>query len=171
MAVEGVTSGQSVYNNVTTPTTEANAQLSLTDFYTLLAAQMKYQDADNPMDTSEMMASMVQTQMIQAINDMNSMQMTTYAASMIGKEVTIAEVDSNGQYKGEVEGTVTSVLLGSSPMIFIGDKAYYLNQIMSIGTLPKGEGDGENSGETENEGSGDDAAEGVEGTEGADGDK
>ena len=88
----------------------------MTDFYTLLAAQMKYQDADNPMDTSEMMASMVQTQMIQAISEMTTMQMTTYAASMIGKEVTVAEVDANGQYTGDKVGTVTSVLLGSSPV-------------------------------------------------------
>lgn len=137
MAVEAVTGGQSAYTNINVPTTEANASLSLTDFYTLLAAQMKYQDADNPMDTSEMMASMVQTQMIQAISEMTTMQMTTYAASMIGKEVTVAEVDANGQYTGDKVGTVTSVLLGSSPVIFIDDKAYSLSQIMSIGKLPE----------------------------------
>ena len=35
--------------------------LSINDFYKLLSAQLRYQDADNPMDTSEMMAQMVQT--------------------------------------------------------------------------------------------------------------
>ena len=45
-----------------------NAGLSIEDFYKLLAAQLRYQDADNPMDTSEMMAQMVQTQMIDTIN-------------------------------------------------------------------------------------------------------
>ncbi len=167
MAVEGVTSGQSAYaTNINTPTTEANASLTMTDFYTLLAAQMKYQDADNPMDTSEMMASMVQTQMIQAINEMTTMQMTTYASSFIGKEVTVAKVDSNGQYAGEESGTVTGVLLGSSPMIFIGDKAYYLNQIMSVGKIPETEGSG-NSGETGNDGQTGETG----GTEGTDSDK
>ncbi|HCR82063.1 MAG TPA: flagellar hook capping protein, partial [Lachnospiraceae bacterium] len=62
--------------------------LSINDFYKLLAAQMQYQDADNPMDTSEMMAQMVQTHMIEAITNMSTINTITYASSMVGKEVT-----------------------------------------------------------------------------------
>ena len=40
----------------------ASNELTMTDFYQLLAAQLKYQDADNPMDTSQMMVQMVQTE-------------------------------------------------------------------------------------------------------------
>lgn len=111
------------------------------DFYTLLAAQLKYQDADNPMDTSEMMASMVQTQMIQAIMEMSSMNMTSYASSMIGKQVTVAEIDSQGMYTGDKTGVVTGVVLGDNPVIFIGDKAYNINQVVSIGEIPKSDKD------------------------------
>lgn len=38
------------------PVSTENSTMSLQDFYYLLAAQLKYQDADNPMDTAEMMA-------------------------------------------------------------------------------------------------------------------
>ena len=115
---------------------EDKTSLTVSDFYKLLAAQMKYQDADNPMDTSEMMAQMVQTQMVQAITDMTTMSTTTYAASMVGKEVTVAEVDSNGQYIGKSNGLVTGVVLGSTPVICIGNKSYFLSQIMLVGKEP-----------------------------------
>lgn len=120
-------------------------ELTLSDFYKLLAAQLQYQDADNPMDTSQMMAQMVQTQMIQAITQMSSinsemytMNAISYATSMVGKEVTMAEVDDEGKFTEETTtGTVTGVLLGSNPILYIGDKEYTLSQIMSIGDVPK----------------------------------
>lgn len=140
MAVGPISGSNSDYRAESIPT-GTNKSLSTMDFYTLLAAQLKYQDADNPMDTSEMMASMVQTQMIQAITEMSSMNMTSYASSMIGKEVTVAEIDSQGMYTGDKTGVVTGVVLGDNPIIFIGDKAYNINQVVSIGEIPKSDKD------------------------------
>jgi flagellar basal-body rod modification protein FlgD len=113
----------------------------MTDFYTLLAAQLKYQDADNPMDTSEMMAQMVQMQMITTLNEMSTaisdlslVDTTSYAVSMIGKEATIALVDDNGYYTGEeVTGTITSVNLGTDPTVTVNGQTYSLSQMMTIG--------------------------------------
>lgn len=145
------------------PVSTENSTMSLQDFYYLLAAQLKYQDADNPMDTAEMMGTMVQTQMIQAISQMTQTNVTTYAASMIGKEVTVAEMDKDGMYTGDKTGTVTGVLLGDNPLIFVDGKAYYLSQIVAVGDIPKddeatkpdesqkpseGEGSGGTGGET-----------------------
>lgn len=138
MAVSGVNStvDPDLYTQKsTTPTSTANSTMDLEDFYYLLAAQLKYQDADNPMDTAEMMGTMVQTQMIQAISQMTQTNMTTYAASMVGKEVTIAEVDNDGMYTGEKKGTVTGVVLGDNPLIFVNGKAYYLSQIVAVGNV------------------------------------
>lgn len=137
---------QAITNNMTAgragnsaPVSTDNASMSISDFYNLLAAQMKYQDADNPMDTSEMMATLVQTQMIEAITQMSSMNMTTYASSMMGKNVTVAIMDKEGMYAGEKTGTVTGVVLGDNPLLFIGEDAYYLSQIVAIGDIPEGE--------------------------------
>lgn len=62
-------------NNVSATTEE----LTMTDFYKLMAAQMQYQDPDNPMDTSELMSTMVQSKMITAMAQMTSTSMITYA--------------------------------------------------------------------------------------------
>ncbi len=125
----------------------SSTELTMTDFYQLLAAQLKYQDADNPMDTSQMMAQMVQTQMITAlthmttaISDLSLVNTTSYAVSMVGKEVTIAEVDENGKYTGkEIKGTVTGVGLGTNPTVFVDGKSYAISQLMSIGETKKAE--------------------------------
>lgn len=130
------TDGLGIQKN-SAPVSTANSTMDLQDFYYLLAAQLKYQDADNPMDTAEMMGTMVQTQMIQAISQMTQSNTTTYAASMIGKEVTIAEVDNDGMYTGDKKGTVTGVVLGDNPLIFVDGKAYYLSQIVAVGEIPK----------------------------------
>jgi len=117
-----------------TNVTSAGKELTMTDFYTLLAAQLKYQDADNPMDTAEMMGQMVQTQMIQAITTMTENNTTTYAASMVGKNVTVEEVDEKGRKTMETtSGTVTGVVLGTDPTIFIDGKSYKVSQVTAIG--------------------------------------
>ena len=137
----------------------ASNELTMTDFYQLLAAQLKYQDADNPMDTSQMMVQMVQTQMITALNhmttaisDLSLVNTTSYAVSMVGKEVTVAKVDESGQYTGEeVTGTVTGVGLGTTPTIFIDGESYNLTQLMSIGSKEKAETPETETPETETE--------------------
>lgn len=145
MAVGPINGSQSDYRADSVPTA-TNPSLDQMDFYTLLAAQLKYQDADNPMDTSQMMASMVQTQMIQAIMEMTSMNMTSYASSMIGKQVTVAVMDNEGMYSGDKTGVVTGVVLGSNPIVFVDGVAYNINQVVSIGEIPKKDDD-KNDGE------------------------
>ncbi len=144
----------SVYerNNVSATTEE----LTMTDFYQLMAAEMRYQDPDNPMDTSELMAQLVQSKMITAMAQMTSTSMITYATSMLGKEVRVAEVDELGRGTGKyTKGTITGVsLAGDTPTVYIGDKEYKMTQIMSVGDVKtKEELDEENNktegGETE----------------------
>ncbi len=153
MPIQGVT-------NFTNPltvketATASSSGMDLNDFYELLAAQLKYQDADNPMDTSEMMAQMVQTQMISAITEMSQANVITYASSMVDKTVTVAEMDQNGMYTGEnTTGLVTGVILGDSPIIFVDGNGYYLSQIMSIGETPESEATPEDGDTSEGEGS------------------
>ncbi len=148
MAVDGVSQNASVSNySYTTKTDSTSGTLTVDDFYTLLATQMKYQDADNPMDTAEMMNQLVQTQMIEAIVQMSQINSTQYGMSMVNQTVTVVEVDDFGvpilEYDDEGEatqktttGVVNGVLMGSVPSIFIGDKEYSLSQVMTVGTVP-----------------------------------
>lgn len=139
-------------SNVSSPQTSLSMQatqtVTMTDFYQLLATQLQYQDADNPMDTSEMMGQLVQTQMSQmiqqmttAVSDLTTVNLMNYASSMMGKQVTIAEVDKSGNYTGsEITGVVTGVTLGTTPSVVVNGKEYSIVQIMSVGQVPEDEG-------------------------------
>lgn len=125
---------------------EDKTSLTMQNFYELLATQMKYQDADNPMNISDMVSQMAQTrmiavneQMIQSINQMSHINVTSYATGMMGKEIRVALKDKNGVYTGEnLVGTVEGVsLYDLVPKVFINGTAYELSQIMSVGTVPE----------------------------------
>lgn len=129
----------SVKESQNSTNTSAGSSLDMTDFLSLMVAMFQNQDIDNAASTSDMMNQMVQMSVVQAVTDIstliNDSTTLTYAASLVGKEVTI------GQYVGgdlqELVGTVTGTgTLNGEQVIFIGDDSYYLSDIMAIGKLP-----------------------------------
>lgn len=161
MAVEGVSGLTSnLYNELLSTQTSAvanNSEMSMDDFWQLLAAQLKYQDLSNPMSNSEMMNQMVQmatmnsmTSVSNAVsnfatvtNNLAQVTLTTYSTGMLGKEVTVATVDDSGKVTGEEKGVVTGVDLTGAQSIYVNGKKYELSQIMSVGEVPKQEDDAE----------------------------
>lgn len=115
--------------------TSTNANLSIEDFYKLMSAQLKYQDPSNPTDSTDMLNQMTQMAMISSIENMNIMTQTTYAASMMGKEVTVAKVaEGSNKLIGEEKGVVTGVnLSGKNMTIWVNGKEYPLSRVMQIG--------------------------------------
>lgn len=153
--------------------TSAKADLSLqtTDWLTLLVAQLKNQDMNNTMDSSEMTSQMAQYSQIQAINDMVSMQEeiygtnnTSYATSLMGKNVTVASIETTKDSTGAstdklvtTKGVVTGVtLFEGEPIIYIGDKKFSLSQIMIVGEVPQKDSttDGTKTDDTKTDGTG-----------------
>ncbi|MEA4934013.1 MAG: flagellar hook capping FlgD N-terminal domain-containing protein [Lawsonibacter sp.] len=129
----------SVKDSKNTTNKKAGSALDMTDFLSLIVAMFQNQDIDNAASTSDMMNQMVQMSVVQAVTNIstliNDSTTLTYAASLVGKEVTI------GQYVGkdlqEHVGTVTGTgTLKGQQVIFIGDNSYYLSDIMAIGKLP-----------------------------------
>ncbi|MHC1724187.1 MAG: flagellar hook assembly protein FlgD [Aminipila sp.] len=134
--------------------TSAKADLNLQtmDWLNLLVAQLKNQDMNSNMDNSQMMTQMAQYSQIQAVNDMVSMQEdmyamnnTSYATSLMGKNVTVASLETTKDSKGQstdklitTKGVVTGVtLFEGEPIIYIGDKKFSLKQIMIVGDVPQ----------------------------------
>ncbi|HIS64668.1 MAG TPA: hypothetical protein IAA83_04765 [Candidatus Avoscillospira avistercoris] len=119
--------------------------LDFEDFLQLMVQQLKNQTMDNTADTGEMLNQMVQMSTVQMLSSVKeSMQtmvdanMLTYAASLVGKEVTVGQYDEKGnltQIVGQVTGTGTYQGL---PVIFVNGKQYYLYEIMAIGKIPEG---------------------------------
>lgn len=119
---------------------KAGKELDMNDFLTLMVAMFQNQDIDNAASTTDMMNQMVQMSVVQAITNISTLiddsTVLTYAASLVGKEVTV------GQYVGkelkEIVGTVTGTgTLNGRQVIFIGDESYYLNDVMAVGRLPE----------------------------------
>lgn len=145
MAVDSINDLANAYANRAKSATEnansklGNSNLGLSDFITLMVAQLKNQDMMNPTSDTEFIAQIAQFSALQAMTTLSETNNTAYAASLIGKKVTAASLDKNGALQ-KVEGNVTGVsLFEGKPIVYIGDKSFELNQIMAVGELPKKE--------------------------------
>ncbi len=121
--------------------------LTISSYFKLLAAEMANQDMTNPMDSSEIMNQMSQMAMVQSLASMTTalqtstaLSKTSYAASMIGKEVTLnvasGEVDEETGATSLVKGVIASVnISGEEPTFKLegDDTEYSMDKIMSIG--------------------------------------
>ena len=110
--------------------------LTMEDFLQLMIAQFQNQDIDNPASTSDMMNQLISMSTIQSMKTMTDAATMSYAASLVGKTVTIGEYTSASGLKeivGEVTGTGT---YNGKQVIFVNGKSYALRSIMAVGELP-----------------------------------
>ena len=117
--------------------------LDMSDFMALMVAQFTNQGLDATADIGDMLNQLVQMQMVTALSSMSTAMNTmtdasimTYAASLVGKEVTVAGYDADGNYM-EVIGNVTATgSYGGEQVIFVNDDMYHMSQIIAVGRLP-----------------------------------
>ena len=134
--------------------------LDFSDYMLLMVKQLQNQNIDNTADTSDMLNQMVQMSVVQmmskvqsSLEDITAANTMTYAASLVGKTVTVGVYDEEGNIQevvGEVTGTGT---YQGSMVIFVGDQMYSLNSIMAVGTLPAVSDPGDSGGTEGSEGS------------------
>lgn len=117
-----------------------NMDLNMQDFLTLMITEMTNQGIDSSMDTSDMVNQMVQMQMVTALANMTDASIMSYAASLVGKEVTVAQYNADNKLE-ELVGTVigTGTKDGEQVIFLDNDKYYYMSEIMAVGRLPKKE--------------------------------
>ena len=117
-----------------------NLALTMEDFLQLMIVQFQNQDMDNPASTSDMMNQLMQMSTIQAMATMTDASTMSYAASLVGKTVTIGEF-TNGRLN-EIVGEVTaSATYNGEQVIFVNGTQYPLTSIMAVGELPDVEND------------------------------
>lgn len=124
--------------------------ISMTGFFQLLATQLQNQDMSNPMDNSEIMAQMTQMAMVQSMTAMNdamknstAVNTQTYAAGLVGQEVTMAVTTENA-YGQETPIDVKYAKVewvnftSGNPTIKIegDDKEYQLTHLVGMGRVP-----------------------------------
>ena len=118
-------------------TKKDKGSLDMTDFLTLMVTELTNQSIDQAADTSDMLNQLVQMQMVQALVNMTDASVMSYAASLVGKEVTVGQYDSEGNLE-EVVGTVIGTgTYNGNQVVFVGDKYYFLSEILAVGRLPQ----------------------------------
>lgn len=145
-------STESINNQrVITPTTQTDQssssksktagknELSMDDFFSLMVSQLSNQDMYNTVDNTQFIAQMAQFSMVKALNTMISLNensaaanATNYGVSLIGKEVTIAFEDEDGQLY-QKKGVVDRVnLFNGKTELVVDGKSYDLSNVMSV---------------------------------------
>ena len=118
--------------------------LQFEDFLQLMVQQLQNQTMDNTADTSEMLNQLVQmstVEMLSTVKDgleaLVNASTLNYAASLVGKTVTVGRLDDEGKLE-EAVGTVTGTgTYQGMSVIFVDGEMYALNDIMAIGELPE----------------------------------
>ena len=122
-----------------------STSLDMTDFLTMMVAQFQNQDPENAASTTDMLNQMVQMSMIQAITNITDAATMIYSSSLVGKEVTVGQFDSDGKLQ-EIVGTVTGTgTYNGNPVVFVDGVSYNLSSILAVGRLP---GTNDGSGES-----------------------
>lgn len=134
---------------VYSPESNDKNTISMTGYFQLLAAQLKNQDMTNPMSNSELMGQMTQMAMVQSLTTMTdatknatTINTQTYAASLVGQEVTMAVTkEISGQEKpydvkyAKVEWV--NFTSGSPTIKLVDDnKEYSLTHLVGMGRVP-----------------------------------
>ena len=119
--------------------TKAGKDMDMQDFLQLMVATFQNQTIDNTADVGDMMNQMVQMSVVQAITNISSLitesTNMSYAASLVGKEVTIAQ--TVGTKTTPITGTVTGTgVVNGKQVVFVNDESYWLSDIMAVGRLP-----------------------------------
>ena len=135
-----------------------NSVMGKTDFLELLITKLRFQDPLKPMSDESFIADMAQFSSLEQMNTMNSgftqqtsaienlndnliglmlMQNTSQAASLIGKNVTVAysETDlATGQLVEKTTAGVVDVVrfVDGQPKIVVGGNEYYLSAVKEI---------------------------------------
>ena len=113
-----------------------NTKLDMTSFIQLMITQLTNQGIDESVDTSDMLNQMIQMQMVETMANLTDASVMSYAASLVGKEVTVGKFDSEGKLQ-EIVGTVTGTgTLNGKQVIFVGDEYYQMSEILAVGKLP-----------------------------------
>ncbi len=111
-----------------------NSSMTSADFLKLFVAELQNQDFTSPMDNSQMMNQITQFSNMNMMQEMALYSKTSYAMSLVGKNVTASRFTVSGKLD-TTTGTVDKVsLVDGEYVLYIGGKKYTMEQIMEVQT-------------------------------------
>ncbi|NMA79250.1 MAG: hypothetical protein GX967_01235 [Clostridiales bacterium] len=118
--------------------------LKVDDFLNLLVAEMTNQDPMSPMSNTDFVAQMAQFTSLQTMQDLTYYSNASFAASLVGKTVTMASVSASGEMQVETGPVQAINLNGKEFEIRVNNKFFTIKNLMEIApTNGGGDDDGE----------------------------
>lgn len=124
-------------NNNTVNTTRRSVanqhdEVSMDNFLQLMIAQLRNQDFNNPVDDTQFIAQLAQFSTLRSMQELTQFTKTSFASSLIGKEVSANRIDADGRVS-VVQGTVTRVSMQNNEFhVFVNEVKHTLEQIIEI---------------------------------------
>ena len=122
---------------------EPSNELTFEDMLQLMVMQLQNQTIDSTADPNDMMNQLISMTVMQslttlttAVEEVQTASVMSYAASLVGKEVTLGIYDEKGNVQ-EVYGMVeASGTYDGKQVVFVDGQSYFLSSIMAVGKLP-----------------------------------
>jgi hypothetical protein len=106
--------------------------VSVEDFLTLMVAQLKNQDFMNPVDDTQYVTQLAQFSAMQQMQELAAYSKSSYAATLVGKNVTAAKYSVSGALQKDTGAIEKISLVDNEYRIYVNGKSYTLEQIMEI---------------------------------------
>lgn len=110
--------------------------LGMNDFFTLMTAQLQYQDPLEPTDNSQFMAQMAQFALLEQSKTMTTMTNYTAGSALLGKDVLfqVSSLGGTGSTTTQYEGTVSAVdYTSDTPQAYVGGQWVPITSIRRVG--------------------------------------
>lgn len=127
--------GSAAVSQVQSTQTESfgNANLEISDFFQLIAAELQNQSMNDTVDNAEFMSQMVQFSMLSQMSEMTSAFQSNMAVSMIGKSVCIAATDAQGQQQSVVGEVEQVSYYDGTPYLMVNGGFYAMSDVTDVG--------------------------------------
>lgn len=113
-------------------------ELTADDFLQLMVQQLKNQDFMNPLDDSQYLSQLAQFSSMQQMKELAEYSKSNYVMSLIGKNVTVANISVSGTVNKDTGPVEKVSLVDNEYRIYVNGTSYTLNQIMEINQTTSG---------------------------------
>lgn len=114
--------------------TEDNSSMDISDFFSLIAAQLSNQDFMNPTDNTEFLAQLAQFTAMQMQENVLYAANASFASSLVGKTVIAAKIDSTGNLINTTGVVDRIVFTDDGYEFYIGKTSFKMENLMEIVT-------------------------------------
>lgn len=133
MGVESISAANTVYNQSAAANKPTGQDLTINDFFKLIAAQLQNQTMFDTVDNTQFIAQLAQFTTLSQIGEMKSTVSTNLAVELLGKPVCVSKTTDTGEVITKM-GNVEQISFDKGiPYLYVDGAFYKLNEVFDIG--------------------------------------